>query len=66
MTKSVESIQEHLDAKELRVGAEGIQDFIFNKVMNILVPGIIVVGLLVVILGFYTMMFKEGEVAAKK
>jgi len=66
MTQSISSIERHLNTPETSLGAKGIQDFIINLAMNVLVPIMIVIALMSVILWLYNVMFVESEDATKK
>jgi len=66
MLTSVKNIERHLDAPEMRLGAEWVKDFVFKKVMDVLVPIVIVLGILLAIFWFYNIMFAEGDDAVKK
>jgi len=56
----------NLEAAEGAGGAEGVQYFVFNKVMNVVVPLIIIIGILSAIIGFYKLMFSSDENAVKE
>lgn len=66
LSRSIESISQNLDAAEGAKGTQGLQNFLFNKIMNVLVPIIIVLGILIAILGFYTLMFSTDEKAVEE
>jgi len=57
MENSITSIKTNLEPAEAAVGANGIQNFVFEKVMAILVPLVVVIGILLALLGFYKLMF---------
>ncbi|HCB51843.1 TPA: hypothetical protein DEP21_04750 [Patescibacteria group bacterium] len=63
MDRSIDSIKNNLDAPEIKTGAEGVNNFLMNKVMNVLVPLIIVLGILISILGFYKLLFSSDDKA---
>ncbi|MFA5747801.1 MAG: hypothetical protein WC872_01675, partial [Candidatus Absconditabacterales bacterium] len=65
MTNSISSIKSNLDSAEPVLGPEGIKNFVFSKVMNVLVPLIIIIGILTAILGFYKLMFGTGDEETK-
>lgn len=66
LSKSIETIKQNLDAAEGAKGTQWLQNLVFNKIMNVLVPIIIVVGILSAILGFYKLMFSSDENAVKE
>ncbi len=66
LSRSIESIKMNLEAAEGAVWAEGVQYFVFDKVMNVLVPLIIIIGILSAIFGFYKLMFSSDENAVKE
>ncbi len=43
LSKSIESISKNLEAAEAAKGAQGVQNFLFNTIMNVLVPLIIII-----------------------
>ena len=61
LSKSIEPISKNLDAAEVAKGTQGVQNFLFNKIMNIMVPLIIVLWILSAILWFYTIMFSSDD-----
>ncbi len=63
MENSITSIKTNLEPAEAAVGANGIQNFVFEKVMAILVPLVVVIGILLALLGFYKLMFSTEEKA---
>jgi len=66
MNTSVKTIERNLDAPEVRVGAEAVNQFVIKKILDILVPLMIVIGILTAIFGFYNMMFVWTEESMKK
>lgn len=66
LSRSIESIKMNLEAAEWAKWAQGLQNFLFNKIMNVLVPLIIIIGILSAILGFYKLMFSSDENAVKE
>lgn len=66
MGKSIESIKNNIEAAESTKWTEWIKNFVFEKVMNILVPLIIVLGILVSILWFYKLLFSSDEKAKEE
>ena len=63
MERSVETIQNNIDPGEAVVGAEGVKNFVFSKIIDILVPLISVVGILLSLIGFYKLLFSSDEKA---
>lgn len=63
MERSIASIKWNLEAAESAVGTQGVQNFVFSKVMSLLVPLIVVIGILISLLGFYKIMFSGDEKA---
>ncbi|HMS91150.1 MAG TPA: hypothetical protein PKC87_02940, partial [Candidatus Absconditabacterales bacterium] len=66
LSKSIESISKNLEAAEGAKGAQGAQNFLFNTIMNVLVPLIIILGILSAILGFYKLMFSSDDKATSE
>lgn len=66
LSKSIESISKNLEAAEGAKGAQGVQNFLFNTIMNVLVPIIIIIGILSAILWFYKIMFSTEDTAVKE
>lgn len=63
MQKSIESIKNNIEAAESTKWTEWIKNFVFEKVMNVLVPLIVVLGILIAILWFYKLLFSSDEKA---
>lgn len=63
LNKAIDPIKDNLDAPEIRSGVAGINDFLMNKVMNILVPLIILVAILTAMFGFYKLFFATDDKA---
>ncbi len=63
ITRAIDPIKNNLDAPELKSGVAGINDFLINKVMNILVPLVILWGILMCMLGFYKIFFQTDDKA---
>lgn len=63
MDRSINSIRNNLDAPEIKTGAEGVNNFLLTKVINVLVPLIIIIGILISILGFYKILFSSDDKA---
>lgn len=61
LMKSIDPISKNLDAAEGAKWAQWAQNFVFNTIMNVLFPLIIVLGILSAILGFYGVMFSHDE-----
>lgn len=66
LSKSIESISKNLEAAEGAKGAQGAQNFLFNTLMNVLVPLIIIIWILSAILWFYKIMFSSEDSAVKE
>ena len=65
LSTSIGSISSHLEAPEWALWTQWLQNFVFDTLMNVLVPLIIIIGILSAILGFYKLMF-SGEDTARK
>ncbi|MCX6823684.1 MAG: hypothetical protein NT085_00960 [candidate division SR1 bacterium] len=66
LSKSIETISKNLDSAEGAVGAQGLQNFLYNRIMNVVVPLVIIIGILSAILGFYKIMFSTEDTATKE
>ncbi len=66
LNRSIQSISNNIDAAEWAKWTQGLQNFLFDKIMNILVPLVIVIGILSAILGFYKIMFSSEDSATKE
>ena len=69
MERAIAPIKGNLDAPEITSalgGAETIKEFVYKKVMDILVPLIVVIGILVSILWFYKMFFSTDDTATQE
>lgn len=66
LSKSIESISKNLEAAEAAKGAQGVQNFLFNTIMNVLVPLIIIIWILSAILWFYKIMFSSDDKAVSE
>lgn len=63
LSKSIESISKNLEAAEGAKGTQWVQNFLYNKIMNVLVPLVIILGILSAILWFYKLMFSSDDKA---
>jgi len=63
LSKSIESISKNLESAEWAKWTQGLQNFLYNKIMNVLVPLIVIIGILSAILWFYKLMFSSDEKA---
>lgn len=61
MGQSIELIKNNIDAAEPTKWTEWIKNFVFDKVMSILVPLIMVLWILLAILWFYKILFSSDE-----
>ncbi len=66
LNRSISSIQGNLDSAEGAVGTEGVKNLVFDKLMNVLVPLIIIIGILIAIIGFYKLMFSTDDKAVSE
>lgn len=66
LNRSIDPISKNLDAAEGAIGTSGLRNFVFDRVMNVLVPLIIVLGILSAILWFYKLMFSSEDSATKE
>jgi hypothetical protein len=66
LSKSIESISKNLEAAEWAKWTQGLQNFLYNKIMNVLVPLIVIIGILSAILWFYKLMFSSDEKAVEE
>ena len=48
------------------MGTEGVKNLVFDKLMNVLVPLIIIIGILIAIIGFYKLMFSTDDKAVSE
>lgn len=61
MDRSIISIKKNLEAAEATIGPDGVKNFVYTKVMSLLVPMVVVIGILISIIGFYKIMFSDDE-----
>lgn len=67
MNRSIDSIKNNLDAPEIlsdvsaTPGADAVKDFLIKKIMDVLVPLIITIGILIALLWFYKILFSSDE-----
>jgi len=66
LSKSIASINKNLEAAEWATGTQWLQNFLFNNIMNVLVPLIIILWILSAILWFYKIMFSPDDAAVKE
>ncbi len=66
LNRSIEPISKNLEAAEGATGTQGVQNFLYDKIMNVLVPLVIIIGILSAILGFYKIMFSTEDTATKE
>ncbi len=66
LRRSIDGISQYIDAPEWATWAQWLQNLVFNALMNVLVPLIIVIGILIAIFGFYKLMFSSDENAIKE
>lgn len=66
LSESISSISKNLEAAEWAAGTQWLQNFVYNKIMNVLVPLIIVLGILIALFGFYKLMFSSDEKAVSE
>jgi len=66
LRRSIDPISGNLDPGQGAKWPQWLQNFVFNNIMNILLPLIIVLGILSSILGFYKLMFSSDENAIKE
>lgn len=66
MEQSITSIKANLEAGEGAVGVQGLKNFVFSKLMNFLVPMVVIIGILVALIGFYKLMFSSDEKAVSE
>lgn len=65
LNKSILPIKWNLDAAEWSLWIQWVQNFIFKKVMDIVFPIILVLGLITASIWFYKLLFSDWEDAAK-
>lgn len=65
LSTSISSISKNLNAAEAAKGTQGLQNFVSNTLMNVLVPLVIILGILSAILWFYKIMFSTDDTATK-
>ena len=63
ITKAIDPIKNNLDAPEIKSGVEWVNNFLITKVMNVLVPLIILVAILTAMFGFYKLFFATDDKA---
>lgn len=72
MNRSIDSIKDNLDAPEILSDvsatpwADAVKDFLFKKIMDILVPLIITLWILIALLWFYKIFFSSDEKAIEE
>jgi len=66
MSQAIKPIEKNLDAGYLQKWTEWIKNYVFDKVMSLLVPMIVIVGILIAILWFYQILFVWWEDGMKK
>ena len=66
LDRAIDPIKTNLDPAQVGQGPQAINEFIIQIVMNVVVPLVFIVSLLVIILGFYTLMFGEDDDHIKK
>ncbi|HOG15257.1 MAG TPA: hypothetical protein PK674_01590 [Candidatus Absconditabacterales bacterium] len=69
MNRAIEPIKDNLDAAEPSStigGGDSIRSFIFNKIVNVVTPFIIIIGVMVGIIGAYKLFFSDKEEDLKK
>ncbi len=64
--RAIESIEQNLDPAEAVLGTAWVVNFIRKNVINIIIPIFIVIGVIVAMIWFYKMMFRDGEEALKE
>jgi hypothetical protein len=65
INKAIDPIKNNLDAPEIKTGVAGVNEFLMDKVMNILVPLIILGSILIAIFGFYKLFFATDDKAVE-
>lgn len=66
LNKSISTISKNLESAEGAKGAQWLQNFLYNKIMNVLLPLIIILWILSAILWFYKIMFSSEDTATKE
>lgn len=66
LSQSIDPISKNLDAAEWAKWTQWVQNFLYNKIMNILLPLIIVLWILSAILWFYKIMFSTDDKATSE
>lgn len=69
MNRAIKPIRSHLDAAEPNSpewGWESIKNFVFNKIVNVITPIIIILGIVIWIIGAYKLFFSDKEEETKK
>lgn len=66
LSKSIQKISQNLEAAEWAKGVQWVQNFLYNKIMNVLVPLVIIIWILSAILWFYKIMFSSEDAATKE
>ncbi|HRX63694.1 MAG TPA: hypothetical protein P5060_01170 [Candidatus Absconditabacterales bacterium] len=68
LDRSIEPIRQNLDASEsnsMLGGGDSVKNFIFKKLMNVITPLVIVVGIIIGIIGAYRLMFSSSAEETK-
>jgi len=66
LSRSIDPISKNLESAEWATSTDGLRNFVFDKIMNVLVPLIVIIGILSAILWFYKLMFSNDENATKE
>lgn len=66
LSTSIEPISKNLESAEGAKWVKWVQNFLYNKIMNVLLPLIIIIWILSAILGFYKIMFSSEDTAVKE
>ena len=63
MEQSLGSLRSNLEAPEAIAGAAGVKNFIFDRLIGIVLPLVVAIGILLALLGFYKIMFSSDDKA---
>ncbi|MEI7562167.1 MAG: hypothetical protein WCJ39_00080 [bacterium] len=63
MEQSLGTLKKNLEAPGAIGGAAGVQNFVFDRFIGIVLPLVVAIGILLALLGFYKIMFSSDEKA---
>ena len=63
MEQSLGALKKNLEAPEALAWAEWVKSFLFNRLIGIVLPLVVAIGILLALLGFYKIMFSSDDKA---